>query len=165
MAARCRLLQLWNNYFNKLSFVIVLILCLGMGIAESQPLKLPPIKLPPAIPEPLPMPIPLLCASELKTALRYDAAKETLNIDLSIVINQPVRWNVWLTSHGEVTSILSMTMPEKLEQPLSFPISMPYFPPQGRVGVLTTLTTPIGGIVCSKFVTVNTGMPFLDFKS
>jgi hypothetical protein len=151
--------QISKYKINKILLMIVLMFCLGVRFSEANSTITPRIK-----PDIVPIPMPLLCFSELQVALSYDDEREILTIDLSISSNQLSLWNVWLTSHGEINSKLSMTIPGGLEQPLTLPISVPYFPPQGWVGVLTTLATPMKGIVCSKFVVLDTGMPFTDSK-
>ena len=64
-------------------------------------------------------------------------------------------WNAWLTSHN-MTSLFSLSQP--ITNPPT-PITQTCTPlaPGGKAGVLSTLTTPANGVICSSREEVNTG--------
>jgi len=80
----------------------------------------------------------------------------TLNLDFEVGTSEPAVLNVWLTAQAEMARLLSASFPV-IEAPIPVAVSVPAFPPQGTIGILTTLTTPDAGITCSVFATVNTG--------
>ena len=81
----------------------------------------------------------------------------TLNLNFDVGTEEPVNWNAWLNSQSDVFPLLSAQLPA-IDPPISFPLSLPFFPQIGTIGVLTTLTTKEKGIICSDFQTVNTGV-------
>lgn len=89
--------------------------------------------------------------------LNLSSTNGTLNLDFEVGTQEPANWNAWLTSQDDIDRILFVELPV-IDPPISFPLSLPFFPQLGTVGVLTTLTTPDKGIVCSDFETVNTGI-------
>ncbi|HTW58376.1 MAG TPA: hypothetical protein VMD99_09605 [Terriglobales bacterium] len=93
----------------------------------------------------------------LKDAASYASGTLTMNFTVGNIA--AVTWNAWLTSQNTITALSGF--------PISQPITNPPVPitktvtvaPSGTVGVLTTLTYPTKGIVCSTYTQVNTGTP------
>jgi hypothetical protein len=92
------------------------------------------------------------CTLSLETAL----TDGTLALAFTIGTKEPATWNVWLTAQNEIVRLLSLPL-GVLDPPVLVPFTLPFVPPLGAVGVLTTLTTPERGIICSEFATVETG--------
>lgn len=100
-----------------------------------------------------------LIAEEVKPntlKLTLSSTDDSLNLDFEVGTEVPANWNAWLTFQDVIGHLLFVELPV-ISSPMSFSLSLPFFPPLGTVGVLTTLTTPEKGIVCSDFKTVNTG--------
>jgi len=90
--------------------------------------------------------------------LSYDAPSGTLTMNFTLETPGAETWNGWLTSQN------SMQLLWSVPQPLTFPAitvtkTQTGVAKAGKIGVLTTLTTPKGGIICSNFATFNTGAP------
>jgi hypothetical protein len=91
----------------------------------------------------------------LKDALSYGSGTLTMNFTVGNLV--PTTWNVWLTSHNSIAALTGF--------PISQPATNPPVPitksatlsPSGTVGVLTTLTTPKGGIICFNYTQIKTG--------
>jgi hypothetical protein len=79
-----------------------------------------------------------------------------LKLDFDVGTLEPANWNVWLVAQTEVTPLVSAALPV-IEPPVPVEVDLPFFPALGTVGLLTTLTTSTQGIICSAFVTVDTG--------
>lgn len=82
----------------------------------------------------------------------------TLTIELQVGTREPATWNAWLTAQDDIARLFSISLPV-IEPSISVPLSLPFFPALGTIGVLTTLTTPDKGIICAAFTTVDTGPP------
>jgi hypothetical protein len=80
----------------------------------------------------------------------------TLTLEFDVGTREPATWNVWLIAQAAVTPVVSAALPV-IEPPASIELDLPFFPALGTVGFLTTLTTPVQGIICSALVTVDTG--------
>jgi hypothetical protein len=80
----------------------------------------------------------------------------SVNLAFEIGTHESATWNVWLIAQAEVTPLVSAALPV-IEPPVPVELDLPFFPALGTVGFLTTLTTPVQGIICSAFVTVDTG--------
>jgi hypothetical protein len=93
-----------------------------------------------------------LCILHLEASF----AEETLTLNFELGTQEPATWNVWLIAQAEVTPVVSAALPV-IEPPASVELDLPFLPAVGTVGFLTTLTTPVQGIICSAFVTVDTG--------
>jgi hypothetical protein len=91
----------------------------------------------------------------LTDALTY--ASGTLTMNFSIGTPVAATWNGWLTYQNTMQSLWSQSQPIT-EPPISVTKTQT-LAKSGRVGVLSTLTTPTGGITCSSWVLVNTGTP------
>ena len=148
-------------YFRRATLLIFLILfVLQIGVSSATTTHLFP-----GCPTfPIPIVPDLACQKALQVDAHYDHQHETLHIDVSIHMTQALHWSLWVVSHGDMTEIASMDLPEALERPLSLPVSIPLFPPQGRIGILSTLTTPFKGIACSTYDLVETGVPFFELR-
>jgi hypothetical protein len=90
-------------------------------------------------------------------SLRANATDGTLSLEFALGTQEPATWNVWLTAQTEIARLLSIPL-SVLDPPVHVPFTIPFIPPLGTVGVLTTLVTPDQGIICSDFETVETGL-------
>jgi hypothetical protein len=90
--------------------------------------------------------------------LTESATNGTLTLDFDVGTHEPATWNVWLIAQAESIEFLSAALP-RVDPPIPVHVSIPFFPSLGTIGILTTLTTPDQGIICSAFKTVNTGRP------
>jgi hypothetical protein len=90
--------------------------------------------------------------------LTGSATNGTLTLDFDVGTHEPATWNVWLIAQAECMEFLSAALP-RVDPPSPVHVSIPSFPSLGTIGILTTLTTPDQGIICSAFKTVNTGSP------
>jgi hypothetical protein len=91
-------------------------------------------------------------------SVNASATAGTLTLEFEVATLEPATWNAWLTAQADIARLFSIRLPE-LDPPISVPLSLPFFPALGTIGVLTTLTTPEQGIICADFTTVNTGRP------
>jgi hypothetical protein len=80
----------------------------------------------------------------------------SLNLAFEVGAREPATWHAWLTSQDEIARLFSVPLPV-IEPPIPVSLTLPFFPHLGTIGVLTTLTAPDKGIICSAFVTVDTG--------
>jgi hypothetical protein len=87
----------------------------------------------------------------------YNAKSNTLTMNFTVGNQSAVKWNAWLTSGINITGLFSVSQP--ITNPPKAITKTTVLSPAGTVGVLSTLTTPTNGIICSSFVTVNTGTP------
>lgn len=93
----------------------------------------------------------------LKDAASY--ASGTLTMNFTVGNTSVTTWNAWLTSQNTIAPLTGF--------PITQPITNPPVPitktaslsPAGTVGVLSTLTTPTKGIICSSYVQINSGKP------
>jgi hypothetical protein len=85
----------------------------------------------------------------------------TPTLDVQLGTQAPATWNVWLIAQAEVTPLVSATLPV-IALPASVELDLPFVPALGTISVLTTLTTPDQGIICSVFSTVDSGPPLAD---
>jgi hypothetical protein len=90
----------------------------------------------------------------LNLLLSYEDS--TLVLDFDLVTTELTTWNGWMSVQESTFPLWSIPLPPL---DLSIPISSPGFPQLGSIGVLTTLTTPTNGIICSVWETVDTGTP------
>ena len=82
----------------------------------------------------------------------------TLNMDFNLGLSTPATWNVYLSVANVAVPLFSIPLPT-IDPPISAPLSIPGFPDLGGIGVLTTLTTPVNGIICSDWLTVDISSP------
>lgn len=81
----------------------------------------------------------------------------TLTMNFTVGNKYAATWNVWLTDQNTMSQLFSVKQPITIPpQPIqkTTPLS-----PNGKVGVLSTLTTPTQGITCSSWEEINTGAP------
>lgn len=91
----------------------------------------------------------------LTDTLQYDAASSTLTMNFTVGTNSAATWNAWLTYQNSMVPLFSVSQPRTIP-PVAIPHSYP-LTAEGRVGVLSTLTTPTKGINCSSWVQADTG--------
>ena len=96
-------------------------------------------------------PLPPPCALDL--TLSYAAGTFTMNFTVGNL--EPVTGTAWLVSQSGVVLLGSIALPIA-DPPTALSFSIPVAQ-QGTVGVLATLTTPSAGIICSVWVTIDTG--------
>jgi hypothetical protein len=82
-----------------------------------------------------------------------------LTLEFDLGTQEPATWNVWLTSQSEIINLVSAPL-SMIDPPIPVHLTLPFFPSLGTIGILTTLTTPEAGIICSEFVLVDTGPSF-----
>jgi hypothetical protein len=93
----------------------------------------------------------------LKDAVTYNATSGTLTMNFTVGTPVAATWNGWLTFQNTMESLWSQSLPIT-EPPVSVAKTQA-LAKSGKVGVLSTLTTPTGGITCSSWAPVNTGKP------
>ncbi len=98
--------------------------------------------------------VPPSCSLDLTLSL----GRTGLEMGFDVGTPFPATWNVWMSVQS-VTFLLWSAPLGVIDPPISFPLVIPGFPQLGTIGVLTTLTTPDEGIICSDLETVNTGTP------
>ncbi len=88
----------------------------------------------------------------------HSYADGTLDMDFTLGVSTQATWNVYLSVLDFAVPLFSIPLPA-IASPISVPLSIPGFPDIGGIGVLTTLTTPVDGIICSDWLTVDTSSP------
>lgn len=101
-------------------------------------------------------PPPPSCA--LKDAVTYNATSGTLTMNFTVGTPVAATWNGWLTSQNTMESLFSQSLPIT-EPAVTMTVTQADVAKSGKVGVLSTFTTPTGGITCSSWTQVNTGKP------
>jgi hypothetical protein len=101
--------------------------------------------------------LPPLPTCTLTDTATYDAATSTLTMDFTVENTYAVTWSAWLTDQNTVTSLFSVSQP--ITNPAVAITKTASLAKEGKVGVLSTLTTPTKGIVCSSWVQIATGTP------
>jgi hypothetical protein len=96
-------------------------------------------------------------ACTLKDTPSYSSG--TLTMYFTVGNKVAATWNAWLTSQSSMTPLSGFPISQPITNPPMTTTQTASLSPQGTVGVLSTLTTPTGGIICSSFVQVNTGTP------
>jgi hypothetical protein len=89
----------------------------------------------------------------------YDATSSTLTMKFAINTFAASTWNAWLTYQNTIEQLFSVSQPMTKNPPETITKTYTDLPKEGEVGVLSTLTTPTHGIVCSSWVQVDTGTP------
>lgn len=98
---------------------------------------------------------PTTCS--LKDALTYNATTGTLTMNFTLGTPYAVTWNAWLTSQNSMQSLWSLSQP--ITEPPTTVTMTQTLSKSGKVGVLSTFTTPAKGITCSSWAIINTGTP------
>jgi hypothetical protein len=93
----------------------------------------------------------------LKDVLAYNKTTGTLTMNFTLATPVAATWNGWLVS-GSTTQLLWSTS-EPYTEPATTITQTQAVPKSGKVGILSTLTTPTSGITCSSWAQVNTGTP------
>lgn len=97
----------------------------------------------------------------LSDALSYNTSSNTLTMNFTVGNNEGTTgtWRAWLTYQPDnMTSVVSESFPVT-NPPVKKTETYADLPKEGTVGVLSTITTPTKGIVCSSWVQINTGTP------
>src|ERR1022692_2548953 len=81
----------------------------------------------------------------------------TLSMNFTVENSYATTWNIWLTDQNAMQLLYSKSQPITVA-PTAVPMTTT-LSPEGNVGVLSTLTTPTGGITCSSWEQVQTGAP------
>lgn len=97
-------------------------------------------------------------ACVLKDSPTYNAATEILTMNFTVATLAAVTWNGWLTSQNTMQNLWSVSQPVT-EPPVTVTQTQTNLAKSGKVGILSTLTTPTGGIICSTWTPLNTGKP------
>ena len=93
----------------------------------------------------------------LTDSLSYSATSKTLTMKFTVGNIVATTWNVWLTYQNTLEELFSASRP--ITNPPVPVTKTATLSPEGTVGVLSTLTTPTGGIYCSSYEQINTGTP------
>jgi hypothetical protein len=93
---------------------------------------------------------------KLADTLSY--ASGTLTMNFTIDNSYATTWSAWLTYQNTMVPLFSVTQPITAS-PAHIPKTTTLSSPEGNVGVLSTLTTPKNGIVCSSWAQIQTGAP------
>ena len=94
--------------------------------------------------------------SNCSLALDLSHVEDTFTMDFLVGTSVLATWNVWMSILNTTFPLGSMLVPI-VDPPVSTSFSFPGVPSMGTIGVLTTLTTPENGILCSDWETVDTG--------
>jgi len=94
----------------------------------------------------------------LKDKLSYDATTGTLTMNFTVGTPVAVTWNGWLTSQNTMQQLWSQSLPIT-DPATSLTQTQTGVTKAGKVGILSTLTTPTKGITCSSWTQVTTGTP------
>ena len=92
----------------------------------------------------------------LNLALTY--VDGTLTMEFEVGTLEPAQWGIWFLAQGNV-SLKRKTIMGVTDPPILVSRSIPGYPAQGTVGVLTSLSTQGSGAICSAWQTVDTGTP------
>lgn len=100
-------------------------------------------------------PPPPSCA--LKDTVTYNATSGILTMNFTVGTPVAATWNGWLVYQNTMQSLWSQAQP--ITEPPVTVTNTQALAKSGKVGVLSTLTTPTGGITCSSWAQVSTGKP------
>jgi len=93
----------------------------------------------------------------LQDSATYNESAGVLTMKFTLENEVATTWNVWLTDLNSLTLLSSEA--QKVTYPAVTITKTHNLSKEGIVGVLSTLTTPTGGIICSSWVLPNTGTP------
>jgi len=93
----------------------------------------------------------------LKDTLNYNPTTGILTMNFTLGTPVAVTWNGWLTSQNTMQQLWSQSLP--ITEPAVTMTETQAVPKSGKVGVLSTFTTPTKGITCSSWTMVSTGTP------
>lgn len=94
----------------------------------------------------------------LTDAPSYNATTGTLTMNFTLATPVAATWNGWLTSQNAMQQLWSQSQPIT-DPAVKVTKTQANVAKSGKVGVLSTLTTPTAGITCSSWVQINTGTP------
>lgn len=100
---------------------------------------------------------PALPKCALTDKLSYNKSTGTVTMNFTIGTPVAATWNGWLSSQSTMQALWSQS--QAITEPPAAVTKTQTVPASGVVGILSTLTTPTGGILCSTWQTVNTGKP------
>jgi hypothetical protein len=104
-------------------------------------------------------PPPKAPACTLKDAATYDPTSSTLTMNFTVGNKAAAQWNVWLTYQNTMTPLSGFPVAQPITNPPATYIETTSLSPSGTVWVLSTLTTPKNGIICSNWEEIKTGTP------
>jgi len=93
----------------------------------------------------------------LTDTLSYSAKSNTLTMKFTVGNIAATTWNAWLTYQNTLNELFSVSQP--ITSPPASITKTTTLSPEGTVGVLSTLTTSTGGIICSNWKQIETGTP------
>lgn len=93
----------------------------------------------------------------LQDALTFDESTGFLTMKFNITTLTTTTWNGWLIEKNTVQPLWSQAV--AASEPFVTETKTHAVSKSGGVGILSTLTTATGGVVCSNVATVNTGTP------
>ena len=93
----------------------------------------------------------------LQDAVSYASGTLTMNVTVGNL--SATTWNAWLTSQNTIAALSGFPTTQPITNPPVPITKTTSLSPEGKVGVLSTLTTSKGGIICSSWVQVATGTP------
>jgi len=100
-----------------------------------------------------PPPPPTTCADNAT----YNATTGILTMNFTLATPIAVTWNAWLADENAMQTLWSQSQP--ITEPQITVIKTQTVAKSGKVGILSTFTTPKKGITCSSWVKVSTGTP------
>jgi hypothetical protein len=92
---------------------------------------------------------------DLQGTATYDATSSKVITKFTIQNSSAATWNAWLSYQDTMEKLFSVSQPIT-NQPKVVTKTI-HSPKRGGVGVLSTLTTPEEGIICSCWLEINTG--------
>jgi len=110
----------------------------------------------------LPPPPPMYPPCTLKDSASYNATSSTLTMNFTVGNKSypTATWDAWLVNQTNTTPLIGFPVSQPVTSPPGAPIMITKtasLSKEGKVGILSTLSTSAQGIVCSSFATVNTG--------
>jgi hypothetical protein len=93
----------------------------------------------------------------LTDTLSFNATSGILTMKFTVGTPSAATWNGWLTYQNTLESLWSRSLP--ITEPPVTETKTHALARSGEVGILSTLTTPTGGIICSSWQTIGTGEP------
>jgi hypothetical protein len=93
----------------------------------------------------------------LKDTAKYTATSGTLTMNFTVGNTSAATWNAWLTDQNTTIQLFSISQP--ITNPPVAITKTTSLSKEGKVGVLSTLTTPTKGIICSSWEQIATGTP------
>jgi hypothetical protein len=95
----------------------------------------------------------------LKDVASYSATTSTVTMNFTVGNTSAATWNAWLTYQNTMESPALFSVSQPITNPPVVVTKTTSLAKEGKVGVLSTLTTPTGGIICASWVQIATGAP------